>query len=241
MILPLALRARDGPFGWCLSHFSKMKNIRDKYFVLYFITYLNIKVTPSRCRRIFYKAYSFSSLCHRIGEHIWLWSVVQDSLIAPLRGQILSVYGFGRKGIKLPYTLHETVRRFQRAGSNIRFIVFACQRVNLFRFVHHCRIVICFQSLNFSSTNIRTLVQLNALATVRRLDSLVIESEGNPVTRLMLWRPYVIFRLAHFTLKRVNGVEVGERLWVCQVMEKLQNLICITRLISPINLYRFEE
>ena len=78
-------------------------------------------------------------------------------------------------------------------GSNLR---------QLFVFPHP------LQSLVFSSTNIRTLVQLNALATVRRLDSLVIESEGNPVTRLLLWRPYVIFRLAHFTLKRVNGVEV---------------------------------
>ena len=64
------------------------------------------------------------------------------------------------------------------------------------------------QSLVFTSTNIRTLSQLNALASMRRLDNLTISGEGNPVTKLSVWRPYVVFRLAHFSLKHINGSEV---------------------------------
>ena len=64
------------------------------------------------------------------------------------------------------------------------------------------------QSLMFTSTNIRTLTQLNALASMRRLDNLTINAEGNPVTKLSIWRPYVVFRLAHFSLKHINGSEV---------------------------------
>jgi leucine-rich repeat-containing protein 49 len=64
-------------------------------------------------------------------------------------------------------------------------------------------------SLVFTATNIRTLAQFNALANVRRLDNLTVETDGNPVTELSLWRPYVVFRLAHFSLKRINGVEVS--------------------------------
>jgi len=68
------------------------------------------------------------------------------------------------------------------------------------------------QSLVFTSTNIRTLTQLNALASMRRLDNLTINGEGNPLTKLSIWRPYVVFRLAHFSLKHINGSEVGNRI-----------------------------
>ena len=65
------------------------------------------------------------------------------------------------------------------------------------------------QSLVFTSNNIRTLTQLNALASMRRLDNLTISGDGNPVTKLSVWRPYVVFRLAHFSLKHINGSEVS--------------------------------
>jgi len=68
-----------------------------------------------------------------------------------------------------------------------------------------------YKSLVFSSTNIRRLSQLNALASMRRLDNLTINSDGNPVTKLGVWRSYVVFRLAHFSLKHINGSEVGNR------------------------------
>lgn len=67
------------------------------------------------------------------------------------------------------------------------------------------------QTLSFSSTNIASLHQLNALSALRRLDNLIITPEGNPVTQFALWRSYVLFRLAHFALKKINDVEVRLR------------------------------
>lgn len=64
------------------------------------------------------------------------------------------------------------------------------------------------QTLTFSATNIRSYQQINALSSVRRFDNLVIENEGNPVTKFTLWRTYVVFRLAHFALKKINDMEV---------------------------------
>lgn len=50
--------------------------------------------------------------------------------------------------------------------------------------------------------------QLAALAQVRRLDQLTIHPEGNPAVNLALWRPFVIYRLNHFNLQKINGQEV---------------------------------
>lgn len=66
-----------------------------------------------------------------------------------------------------------------------------------------------FQSLEFTNTNIHSLQQINALSVVRSLDHLTIALDGNPVTKFTLWRLYTIFRLAHFSLKKINDVEVG--------------------------------
>jgi leucine-rich repeat-containing protein 49 len=63
--------------------------------------------------------------------------------------------------------------------------------------------------LTFSATNIKNYQQINALSSVRRFDNLIIENEGNPVTKFTLWRTYVVFRLAHFALKKINDMEVG--------------------------------
>ncbi|XP_069136961.1 leucine-rich repeat-containing protein 49-like isoform X9 [Argopecten irradians] len=65
------------------------------------------------------------------------------------------------------------------------------------------------QTVTFSATNIRTLSQINALSNIRRLDNLTIDLDGNPVTKFTLWRMYVIFRLAHFALKKINDIEVS--------------------------------
>lgn len=54
-------------------------------------------------------------------------------------------------------------------------------------------------------------MQLAALAQVRRLDQLTVHPEGNPVVRLTLWRSFVIYRLQHFSLQRINGQEVSSR------------------------------
>ncbi|XP_028299043.1 leucine-rich repeat-containing protein 49 isoform X2 [Gouania willdenowi] len=73
------------------------------------------------------------------------------------------------------------------------------------------RIRVKFPNLShliFLETNISRLPQLAALAQVKRLEQLTIHAEGNPVVGLSLWRSFVIYRLYHFNLQRINGQEV---------------------------------
>lgn len=73
------------------------------------------------------------------------------------------------------------------------------------------RIRVKFPNLShliFLETSISRLPQLAALAQVRRLDQLTIHPEGNPVVSLSLWRSFVIYRLHHFNMQRINGQEV---------------------------------
>lgn len=62
--------------------------------------------------------------------------------------------------------------------------------------------------LTFTETNIKALQQINSLSLLRRLDHLNISNEGNPIMSFTLWRPYVLFRLAHFSLTKINDVVV---------------------------------
>lgn len=61
----------------------------------------------------------------------------------------------------------------------------------------------------FKETNIQCLGQLNALAEIQGLQSLFIEAEGNPIVEKR-WRSYAIFRLSHWGLQVINGVEITE-------------------------------
>ena len=81
----------------------------------------------------------------------------------------------------------------------------------------------CFQTLLFTSTNLCTLQQLNALTSLRRLEHVIVESEGNPVTGLALWRSYLLFRLAHFNLKTINNADVSTRFPSFPRVKKLEN------------------
>lgn len=67
------------------------------------------------------------------------------------------------------------------------------------------------QHLIFLESDIKRLVQLAALAQVRRLEQLTVHPEGNPVVALSLWRSFLIYRLQHFNLQRINGQEVSSR------------------------------
>ncbi|XP_078034953.1 uncharacterized protein LOC144468991 isoform X2 [Augochlora pura] len=58
----------------------------------------------------------------------------------------------------------------------------------------------------FKETNISYLGQLNALAEVQGLTSIVIEI-GNPIISKD-WKVYAIFRLSHWGLKVINGKEI---------------------------------
>ncbi|XP_057182759.1 leucine-rich repeat-containing protein 49 isoform X4 [Triplophysa rosa] len=62
--------------------------------------------------------------------------------------------------------------------------------------------------LMFMETNICHLPQLAALAQIRRLDQISIHPEGNPVLTLTLWRSFLIYRLQHLNLHKINGTEV---------------------------------
>ncbi|XP_076980016.1 leucine-rich repeat-containing protein 49 isoform X3 [Tamandua tetradactyla] len=62
--------------------------------------------------------------------------------------------------------------------------------------------------LKFKETNLVMLQQFNALAQLRRIDQLTIDPQGNPVVNFTLWKYYVLFRLSHFSMQKINGTEV---------------------------------
>ncbi|XP_027500318.1 leucine-rich repeat-containing protein 49 isoform X2 [Corapipo altera] len=64
--------------------------------------------------------------------------------------------------------------------------------------------------LKFKETNLVALQQFNALAEVHRMEQLTVDPQGNPVVNFTLWKYYVLFRLNHFNLQKINGVKVTE-------------------------------
>uniref|UniRef100_A0A8D0GKL2 Leucine rich repeat containing 49 n=1 Tax=Sphenodon punctatus TaxID=8508 RepID=A0A8D0GKL2_SPHPU len=64
--------------------------------------------------------------------------------------------------------------------------------------------------LKFKETNLVMLQQFNALAQVRRIEQLTVDPQGNPVISFTLWKYYVLFRLSHFNLQKINGIEVTQ-------------------------------
>ncbi|KAI2653299.1 Leucine-rich repeat-containing protein 49 [Labeo rohita] len=69
---------------------------------------------------------------------------------------------------------------------------------------------VAFRYIHFDSIIpiITHLPQLAALAQVRRLEQISVHSEGNPVVGLTLWRSFLIYRLQHLNLQKINGTEV---------------------------------
>ncbi|XP_030577769.1 leucine-rich repeat-containing protein 49 [Archocentrus centrarchus] len=128
---------------------------------------------------------------------------LSDSHLAELDGDTLRLFGLGAL---------EALERgwgVQTAGA-VTVITF--RYINFDAIVPTLpRIRVKFPNLShliFLETNISRLPQLAALAQVRRLDQLTIHPEGNPVVSLTLWRSFVIYRLYHFNLQRINGQEV---------------------------------
>jgi leucine-rich repeat-containing protein 49 len=63
----------------------------------------------------------------------------------------------------------------------------------------------------FRETNIICLGQLNALADTQGLKSITIDPEGNHlVSNNLNWRTYAIWRLNHWGLKQINGMEITD-------------------------------
>ncbi|KAM9408328.1 leucine-rich repeat-containing protein 49 [Pholidichthys leucotaenia] len=128
---------------------------------------------------------------------------LSDSHLAELDGDTLRLFGLGAL---------EALERgwgVQTAGA-VTVITF--RYINFDAIVPTLpRIRVKFPNLShliFLETNISRLPQLAALAQVRRLDQLTVHPEGNPVVGLTLWRSFVIYRLYHFNLQRINGQEV---------------------------------
>ncbi|CAD7082790.1 unnamed protein product [Hermetia illucens] len=65
------------------------------------------------------------------------------------------------------------------------------------------------ESFVFRETNINALGQLNALAELQGITTLTIDTEGNPICEKN-WRPYAIYRLSHWGLKTINGIEITD-------------------------------
>ncbi|XP_032373187.1 leucine-rich repeat-containing protein 49 isoform X2 [Etheostoma spectabile] len=128
---------------------------------------------------------------------------LSDSHLAELDGDTLRLFGTGAL---------EALERgwgVQTAGA-VTVITF--RYINFDAIVPTLpRIRIKFPNLShliFLETNISRLPQLAALTQVRRLDQLTIHPEGNPVVSLALWRSFLIYRLHHFNLQKINGQEV---------------------------------
>uniref|UniRef100_A0A1A7Y3C8 Leucine rich repeat containing 49 n=1 Tax=Iconisemion striatum TaxID=60296 RepID=A0A1A7Y3C8_9TELE len=128
---------------------------------------------------------------------------LSDSHLAELDGDTLRLFGLGAL---------EALERGWGAQTAGAVTVIAFRYINFDAIVPTLpRIRVKFPNLShliFLETNINRLLQLAALAQVRRLDQLTIHPEGNPVVSLMLWRPFIIYRLHHFNLQRINGQEV---------------------------------
>ncbi|XP_042329927.1 leucine-rich repeat-containing protein 49 [Sceloporus undulatus] len=130
---------------------------------------------------------------------------VLDSHLVEIDGDILYLYGSG--------ALESLDRNWsvQTAGSvaTVSFIfidfdeivpVLPKLKIKFPNFVH----------LKFKETNLVMLQQFNALAQVRRLEQLTVDAQGNPIVTFTLWKYYVLFRLNHFSLQKINGIEVTQ-------------------------------
>lgn len=75
----------------------------------------------------------------------------------------------------------------------------------------------------FTCCNIKTLNQLDYLSEWKRLDSLTINKDDNPVYSISIWRPYVFHRLSSLSIKKLNNQAIN--------MDDYKNAI---RLFTPI-------
>ncbi|XP_052008498.1 leucine-rich repeat-containing protein 49-like [Xyrauchen texanus] len=128
---------------------------------------------------------------------------LSDSHLAELDGETLRLFGPGAL---------ETLERCWGIQTAASVTTVA------FRYIHFDSIIPTFLRIRlkfpnlthliFMETNITHLPQLAALAPIRRLDQISILPEGNPVVGLMLWRSFLIYRLQHLNLQKINGTEV---------------------------------
>ncbi|XP_021705790.1 GATA zinc finger domain-containing protein 7 [Aedes aegypti] len=119
-------------------------------------------------------------------------------------GRYLNVYGMGAlKFIDKQWNMTK--------ASDVHTVKFSYINFNSITAIL-CRIKIRFvnaENFIFRETNITCLGQINALAESQGIASLTIDPEGNPITSKP-WRNYAIYRLSHWGLKQINGIEITE-------------------------------
>lgn len=119
-------------------------------------------------------------------------------------GRYLNVYGAGAiKFIDRQWNTQKAndVHTFKFSYVNFNSIATILNKIKL-RFPNA-------ENFVFRETNINSLGQLNALAEVQGISSLIIDPEGNMVCKKN-WRMYAIYRLSHWGVKSINGIDVTE-------------------------------
>lgn len=117
-------------------------------------------------------------------------------------GRYLNVYGAGAiKFIDRQWNIQKAndVHTFKFSYVNFNSIATVLNRIKV-RFPN-------VENFVFRETNITNLGQLNALAEIQGISSLVIDPEGNLICTKK-WRLYAIYRLSHWGIKTINGEEV---------------------------------
>ncbi|XP_055635068.1 formin-J [Toxorhynchites rutilus septentrionalis] len=119
-------------------------------------------------------------------------------------GRYLNVYGMGAlRFIDKQWNMSKAcdVHTVKFSYINFNSITAILSRIKV-RFVNA-------ENFIFRETNIICLGQINALAESQGIASLTIDPEGNPITS-KAWRNYAIYRLSHWGLKQINGIEINE-------------------------------
>jgi hypothetical protein len=62
----------------------------------------------------------------------------------------------------------------------------------------------------FTCCNLKTLNQLDCIADWKKLDSLAINKEDNPICSVDTWRLYAITKLASLQLKKINDQSISQ-------------------------------
>ncbi|KAK4306358.1 hypothetical protein Pmani_021816 [Petrolisthes manimaculis] len=127
------------------------------------------------------------------------------NFLAELEGDRLSLYGQGAlrctdlawdKGVAAA----ASTARFQYINFDDIVDIFPKLRVKFPR----------LENFVFRETHLAKCSQLNALAELHQVTSLEVGKEGNPLTLTPYWRLYAVFRLSHWGLRVIDGVEVTE-------------------------------
>ncbi|XP_050737653.1 microtubule-associated protein futsch-like isoform X2 [Eriocheir sinensis] len=127
------------------------------------------------------------------------------NFLAELEGERLSLYGQGALRCtdlawEKSMAAAATTARFQYINFDDIVDIFPKLRVKFPR----------LENFIFVETHLAKCSQLNALAELHQVTSLEVGKEGNPLTQIPYWRLYAVFRLSHWGLRLIDGVEVSE-------------------------------